>query len=110
MAEMPGRTLMYAPASFSLHRSLPLTLSYSLTLPCLYLQGQLDVVQLLLQSGANASAADKARYTPLHWAAGKGHAKVVTVRRFACSFSLNFLSCSSADALASLLRSSLAID
>lgn len=43
-------------------------------------QGHLDVVQLLLQSGAAVSAVDNAGYTPLHWAAGKGHDKVVEVR------------------------------
>lgn len=38
------------------------------------------MVQLLLQAGAVVSAVDNAGYTPLHWAAGKGHDKVVEVR------------------------------
>jgi len=57
------------PSSHSLLLSLP---------SCV--QGHLDVVQLLVQSGAAVSATDKAKYTPLHWAAGKGHDKVVVVR------------------------------
>ena len=43
------------------------------------LQGQLDTVQLLLKAGANVNAKDNVGYTPLHWAAGKGHDKVVAV-------------------------------
>jgi len=51
-----------------------------------FVQGHLDVVQLLLQSGAAVSAVDKAKYTALHWAAGKGHDKVVLVRILSFSF------------------------
>ena len=43
------------------------------------LQGQFDTVQLLLKAGANVNARDNVGYTPLHWAAGKGHDKVVAV-------------------------------
>ncbi|EWM20522.1 hypothetical protein Naga_100335g5 [Nannochloropsis gaditana] len=37
----------------------------------------LEAVRLLLQAGASPAAVDKAGYTPSHWAAGKGHEKVV---------------------------------
>lgn len=44
-------------------------------------QGHLDLVQLLLRAGARVNSIDSLGYTPLHWAAGKGHDKIVTVSK-----------------------------
>jgi len=51
------------------------------SVPSPAIQGVVEAVRLLLQAGASPAAVDKAGYTPLHWAAGKGHEKVVEVRR-----------------------------
>jgi ankyrin repeat protein len=41
--------------------------------------GFLDVVLLLLQSGAPVNAANKAKNTPLHWAALNGRNDIITL-------------------------------
>jgi cytohesin len=38
--------------------------------------GDLKTVELLLRAGKRPSEEDKERYTPLHWAAAKGHVQV----------------------------------
>jgi cytohesin len=38
--------------------------------------GDLSTVELLLKAGNRPSEEDKERYTPLHWAAAKGHVQV----------------------------------
>jgi cytohesin len=41
------------------------------------MSGNLTAVQLLLKAGVAPTERDKEHYTPLHWAAAKGHTKVV---------------------------------
>jgi ankyrin repeat protein len=43
-------------------------------------QGHADLASVLISAGANVKAVDSTLYTPLHWAAGKGHLDVVKVR------------------------------
>ncbi|CAN0038595.1 unnamed protein product, partial [Laminaria digitata] len=61
--------------------------------PCRSTRARVEVVQLLLEAGADPAMANETLFTPLHMAADNGHAGLVDILLFKAPATLNGFTC-----------------